>query len=293
MSERSLIEWIRETYPVPSGTVPGDDCSVTYLPNELKLLATVDTCIDGRHAMVEECGPRAFGRKALARAASDFAAMGVAPAWALVSGTASPSTTEEAMQEIQHGLQSAASECGVAIVGGDISSHDGPLHLAVTVFGLTHETPVLRSGARPGDLVAVTGPLGGALSGRHLTFPSRIPVGIWLRIRMQATAMIDITDGLSTDALHLAEESAVGLELVAADIPIAEGTIENALNDGEDYELLFTFPPETHDLLAESPAPLHVIGVVTEGSGVQLIEPGGGKRALTSAGWEHPLGGSA
>jgi thiamine-monophosphate kinase len=290
MSERTLIEWIRTTYPPPENAVHGDDCSVVTLPDGQRILSTIDTCIDGRHAVLAECGAHSFGRKALARAASDFAAMGIPPQWALVAGTASAEVTEDEMKDIQHGLQEAAAEAGIAIVGGDISSHEGPLHLAVTVFGITRETPVLRSGAHAGDIVGVTGPLGGSLSGKHLTFPSRIPLGIWLRETLGVTAMIDITDGLSTDAYHLADESGLRLELNEASIPIADGTISNALHDGEDYELLFTCPPDQWAHAVDAPVPLTQIGFVEEGNGVVLLREDGGREPLSDGGWEHSLG---
>ena len=230
--EREIISWLSEQAPI------GDDCAVLSCEPWGTLLVTVDSVIDGVHAHWDEHGPGAFGYKAVARGMSDIAAMGGEPLWAVVAATFPDGATLDDAKALHKG----AARAGCKLVGGDTAS--GPVAtVTATVIGRAHaKGPVLRSGARIGDGIYVTGPLGGSLrSGRHLTFVPKVEEARRLLDAADLGAMIDLSDGLSTDLHHILDASGVGCVLDAKSIPLHEGcALQNALGDGEDYELLFT-----------------------------------------------------
>lgn len=260
--ERELIEWIAERVPEA-----GDDCAVLACEPWGTLLVTTDSVIDGVHAHWREHGGRAFGYKAVARGLSDVAAMGGEPLWAVVAACLPQDVSEEDARGVLEGAQAT----GCAIVGGDISF--GPTAYAcATVLGRAHEKgPVLRSGARVGDVIVVSGTLG---TGRHLDFEPRVAEARALVETCDVGAMIDISDGLSTDLHHILAASGVGCRLDPDAIPRA-GSLRDALDGGEDYELLATVRPGT------LPEGFTVIGEVTGGGAWIGDEP------LVAGGWEH------
>jgi thiamine-monophosphate kinase len=177
---------------------------------------------------------------------------------------------------------------GIPIVGGDICTHNGPLSLNVSVIGdLIGLEPVLRSGARSGDALLVTGALGGSIKGRHLTFTPRLAEGrLFASRKYRVRAMIDISDGLARDLGHLCEASGVGGELTAERIPIARGsTLDGALHDGEDYELLAAADPRTASLIEKSRMGT-IIGRVLPTPGLWIVKEGA-RRKLEPKGYEH------
>jgi len=192
----------------------------------------------------------------------------------------------------------------VTIAGGDTNSWDGPLVVSVTALGTpVGEQPVLRSGAKPGDWIVVTGACGGSLAGRHLTFTPRLAEAARLAEMVSLHAMIDISDGLAADLHHLLDESRVGAVIEAATVPIhvdvgqpADGrtALDHALADGEDFELIFTIAAEEGPRLLsawEHPTPLTVIGRITSESGCHLQAADGTLEDLPPQGWTHSLGG--
>ena len=232
---------------------PGDDCAVVRVPGSPDdWLFTTDPVIERRH-FLPATPARMVGRKAIARAVSDIAAMGGTPLWILVDLVAPAATPLARIRGLYDGMIAAAKKWNLAILGGDTAEGDTlELHIA-GVGRIPRNTAVLRSGARPGDLVYVTGALGGAyLPGQrhHLLFEPRLEAGRFLAERKFATAMMDLSDGLAADLPRLLDASKRGVQLEAAAIPLSRAArkttqpLRHALCDGEDFELLFTVAPK-------------------------------------------------
>jgi len=304
--EWALIDWIRDRTRLDPRAVPlgpGDDMAIVRLAGESECLVTVDALLEGTHFDLEKATPRQVGYKALAVSLSDAAAMAALPVCA-VAWVALPNSRDMAFaKEICRGLADAAERFACPIVGGDIVSGSGPLSVGTALVARADGIePVRRSGAKAGDWLFVTGELGGSVVGRHLSFVPRVAEARILARTVMLHAMIDLSDGLSTDLGHLCEESGVGAEVEAETVPIsadaqrlaeADGrpALEHALSDGEDFELLFAVGPEDGErLAAKNPlegVPLSRIGRVTEGREVTLIRPGGRHEPLEPRGWEH------
>lgn len=197
-----------------------------------RVLFKTDAVVEGTH-FTRAATPRQIGHKAMGKPLSDFAAMGCAPAFAVAAVALPRRTSAVAARGIYLGMAALARRFRVRLVGGDVVATRGPLAVTVSVIGEATRPPVLRSGARPGDTIYVTGPLA---AGRHLSFIPRVREGIAIA-RAGATAMIDVTDGLVRDLGHICRASGVGAEL--HDIPRV-GSLRRALYGGEDFELLFT-----------------------------------------------------
>jgi len=303
IGEIGAIERIRARLPAGADVIvgAGDDCAVVRPAggDTRDWLLTSDPVIAGVH--FTPGAPRAaVGRKAVGRALSDIAAMGGEPAWALVDIAAPASTPVSALDELYDGALDMARAYNLAIVGGDLS--DGPvLELHVFAVGsVPSGKAVRRSGAVPGNILCVTGSLGGSAGGRHLDFDPRIEQGVWLR--NWATAMIDVSDGLAADLRHLAGMSGTGCELDTGRIPIADAAaamrngvsaLDHALHDGEDFELLFTLPLEKKTEFAaawgeEFALTCTQIGIMTAADkGIVLRSADGRTRPLEGAGFRH------
>jgi thiamine-monophosphate kinase len=315
VGELELIAAIETALADRSGRLvrwTGDDAAVTRA--RPFAVTSIDTLVDGVHFRRATHGLRDIGWKALATALSDLAAMGadVGEAYASV---VLPGDVEEPL-ELVRGMEELAAECGATIAGGDVVQ--GPaLVLTVAVIGWadTEDELVGRDGAQPGDLVGVTGRLGGSEAGRRAleaasggspaggeAAAARDTIGAELvarHLRPQpllregralaaagVTAMIDLSDGLATDARHVAERSEVELRVRLADLPCAPGvSAEQAATGGDDYELLLTVPPGQREA-AETAAPLTWVGEASAGSGLVLLGPDGPVSGL--AGYEHP-----
>jgi thiamine-monophosphate kinase len=295
MGELSLIAAIRERLGEPGGRLlvgPGDDAAVVRA--EGVCVTSIDTVVDGVHFELATHSPGDVGHKALATALSDIAAMGAEPGEAYVS-VALPDGF--AALEMVDAMKELAERIGCTLAGGDVVS--GPVltvTVAVTGWATSAEHVVLRSGARAGDLVGVTGELGGSGAGlralklgdrspyvqRHLRPEPRIDAGLALAAA-GVTAMIDVSDGLATDARHLADASGVAIEIRLDDVP-AVGSPEQAATAGDDYELLFTVSPE-HRAAVEAAADVTWLGDVRAGAGVVFRAPDGSAVPLT--GFEH------
>lgn len=303
-SEFDLIRWLRgqvkECAAVPVGI--GDDAAVVALAPGEHVVVTTDMVIDGVHFKGAEVGPFQVGHKAVARCLSDVAAMAAEPLAVVVAMAAPRNLTMAYFQDLFRGLKAAADACNARIVGGDISCAELPLTLTVTGLGSIPDGAALRrDGARVGDMLMVTGDLGGSILGRHLTFLPRLKEALWLRRSAALHGMIDISDGLAPDAGHLAEESRVGIELWEEAIPISRAArdlaersgrtpLEHALYDGEDYELLFTAASRDATALlqrSDLPVKLSCIGEVVAGHGVSIRRKGEETRPLPPGGWVH------
>ena len=320
LGERELLALIRRHFSVPRKDVVlgiGDDAAVVN-PGSGKLLVSKDLLVEDSDFIFRLQDPRLLGRKSLNVNLSDIAAMGGRPLHAVV-GLALPAETDETwLRQFMAGFRAAAREAGVALVGGDLSQAD-KIVIAVTVTGEAG-SPVLRSGARPGDAIFVSGTLGDAAGGLRLLEKGghrgvvkavqplidafldpapRLELGALLARRKLASAMIDLSDGLSVDLAHICEESGAGAEVEAERVPIsvalahmARDPLAMALNGGEDFELLFTVRPR--DVAAveriASKHRLSRIGRITAGRRLVLIGPGGKKKPLRAKGFEHFVG---
>ena len=301
MGELELIAAIETALADRSGRLvrwTGDDAAVTRA--RAFAVTSIDTLVDGVHFRRQTHGPREIGWKALATALSDIAAMGAEAGEAYVS-VVLPDDLPEPI-ELVHGMEELAAECGTTIAGGDVVH--GPVlvvTVAVTGWADREEDLVGRDGAHPGDLVGVTGELGGSEAGRilledggdepgglvarHLRPRPRLDEGRALA-GAGVTAMIDLSDGLATDARHVADRSGVELRVRLEDVPRPSGvSAEQAVTGGDDYELLVAAPPERREAV-ERAAPLTWIGEVSGGSGLLLVGPDGSVSGLR--GYEHP-----
>jgi len=263
----------------------GDDCAVLPQPgSDFDLVLTSDPLIENVH-FTAEATPEQIANKAAGRVLSDFAAMGAEPQYLLINLVAPPEQPFQTLEKIYAEFSPSSSlragnllgKYGVEIVGGDLAQ--GPA-LELHVFGVGRVpkgTALLRSGAKPGDLIYVTGPLGGAqTSGKHLTFEPRLEWGKQLRESGAVTSMMDISDGLATDLRHILKASNVGAEIDSEKVPTL-GKIENALFDGEDFELLFTAPegaelPSLGSRLSLHPLFFPSIGKVTANAEELLLD---------------------
>jgi thiamine-monophosphate kinase len=223
----------------------GDDCAVLGKKRDRfwRLLKT-DAVVEGIHFLPGEKMQR-VGWKALCRTISDIAAMGGTPEHALVTLAVAPTMEMRRLSELYRGFKKAARQYGVSIVGGETSRSPGPLFVSVALTGRVERTQcVLRSGGRAGDFIYVTGRLGGSLAGKHLDFHPRVEEGRWLTEHFRLRAMMDVSDGIAADLPRLAKASKCGFTLHAERVPRQRGcTVAQALNDGEDFELLFAIAP--------------------------------------------------
>jgi len=274
---------------------PGDDCAVIRSAAGDISLLTVDQLVEGRH-FESDTGIDLIARKAVARSVSDIAAMGGVPSWALATGVL-PKDYKHA-DDLFDAMSNWAKHWGCPLVGGDIASHgsaDHPLTLTVTVGGTMKDnaSPVLRSGAMPGDHLYLTGQVGGSFeSGWHLLFEPRLDAGQWASAN-GVHAMMDLSDGLGRDADRIAKSSGVIIEIDAAKLPINHRCKDwrQAVSEGEDYELLMCVDPKTQ--IPEMEPPLQgSIGKCRscdpgETPGAYITDPHGQRHALADLGWDH------
>ena len=229
-------------------TGAGDDCAVASLPGtEIDQVFTTDPVIENVHFLPTD-QPERIGNKAVGRVLSDIAAMGAQPQWILINVVAPLKQEVEVLEKIYDGINALCRRFGATLIGGDLAQGTS---LELHLFGtgtLPAGTALLRSSAEVGDVIFTTGPLGGSIAGKHLDFIPRVEEGLFLRESGRVHAMMDISDGLATDLRHILCASGVGAVLDADAIP-QNGTLESALYDGEDFELLFTVSAEDAEVL--------------------------------------------
>lgn len=282
---------------------PGDDMGAVRLQSGGEVLLAVDQLVAGRHYDPSRVTLRQAGRKAMARSASDIAAMAARPTASLAAVALPKGMTADEAQELFAGMRDAAAAFGCPLIGGDIAEHadsDHPLVCGITVTAEPGPAGIIgRGGARVGDGVYVTGELGGSYDeqglGHHLTFTPRIREALALADGLgdRLHAMIDISDGLGRDAAHLAEMSGVRVEIDAAAVPVRQGCAwEDAMRDGEDYELLFTCGGEPPSEVEG--VPVRRIGSVVKRSteaaneaGEVIVVDGEERIAVHDFGWQH------
>jgi thiamine-monophosphate kinase len=322
--EKKLIQQIRSLAPRGSSLVTGigDDCAVLRVPPGHELLVTTDFTIENVHFRREWHPPELVGRRCLTRGLSDIAAMGGEPRAAFLSLAVASDVAQKWVDRFLKGLLDLAKEHKVPLAGGDTAQSAGGIQADIVVVGSVPKgKAVLRSGAKPGEQIYVTGELGGAAaalarlreskpaggkdsghvsrgfsrSSRGFGAPqARVAVGQSLRRRGWASAMIDLSDGLSTDLEHICQESHVGAEIEAEAIPRAQDedgqgkkrvALALALHGGDDYELLFTSAIAVPAQIAG--VRVTRIGRIVRSRTMRLITTDGKPQPLEAGGWEH------
>lgn len=307
MGELSLLQKFRAESPAHPWIVvgPGQDCAIVRWPADRDQAFKIDQVVEGTHFVLSGPGaatPWQVGWKAMAKACSDIAAAGFWPVAATVAVNLRKGSDEKIALELFEGLSACCRRFSFGLAGGDLATSENGLSVIVSLLG---EGPKggawLRSGAKPGDALLVTGALGGSVkSGKHLEFTPRLAEARTIRqiCGDGVHSCIDITDGLSRDLHHLCDESKCGAILFEDKIPLAcvthkdlQGTtcIVDALADGEDFELLMAVEPESAKQLLNvwsSPIALTQVGVI-QGSGCELLAADGTRKPLPDIGYEH------
>ncbi len=270
----------------------GDDMAQVKLSEGSSVLITADILLDGVHFDTKKATPEQIGYKSMAVSLSDCAAMATIPLAAVVSVALPKNFGKALLKKLHKGLLTAAKKYNCPLVGGDMTSWRKPLAVSVAMLSRPGATkPVKRSTAKVGDIICVTGTLGASIIKRHLEFEPRLKEALTIA-KAGANAMIDISDGLSTDLNHISRLSKKGAIIYADKLPISRnaGTLNAALNDGEDFELLFTIPHEKFGRLRNQwrfKVKLTAIGRITGGSLVKIKRPDGKICDLLPAGFDH------
>lgn len=301
--EAEFHRWLSDHLPASPRAPLGlaDDAAVLQVPSAA-VVVTTDLVSDGVDFRLDRDSAARIGRKALAVNLSDLAAMAARPTAAVVS-IALPrvvptgQTPLELAIALYEGLLPLAAEFDVALAGGDTNTHEGPLVLSVTALGeATARGPLVRSGGRPGDWLLVSGTLGGSIAGHHFDFTPRVREALLLAERYELRAGMDISDGLALDASRLAAASGCGAVLRLAALPISAAakslpqSVEHALSDGEDFELLLTAAPATAaQMIADQPLACGItcIGELTADAGLWQETTDGARLPLAASGWLH------
>jgi thiamine-monophosphate kinase len=308
MNEFELIAKLTKSLPTNENvlTGAGDDCAVLDLgvPDKLILFKT-DAIVEGIH-FTRETPPEKIGRKALARCLSDIAAMAGTPTAALVTIALPEKFEPEFAVKIYGGLNALAEKFGVAIAGGETTTNPGRILISIALLGTVGRgKQILRSGAKVGDAIFVTGELGGSLAEKHLEFEPRLAEARWLAEHFPIHAVIDLSDGLAGDLRHILKAGGGGAELLKSAIPIsreaklaarksssAKPAFAAALTDGEDFELLFTVASKSAVKLLDAwkkkfpKLKLSCIGKIVSGDGI-LIRDKSGSHKLNAHGYVH------
>ncbi|MCX7630687.1 MAG: thiamine-phosphate kinase [Geminicoccaceae bacterium] len=292
----------------------GDDAALVDVPAGYQLVVAKDAIVENVHFFSED-PPEQVAAKLLRVNLSDLAAMGADPLAYLTMIARPPSASDSWLEAFVRGLAEDQSRFEVHLIGGDTVATSGPLVLSLTILGLVPRGAALeRRGARPGDLVCVSGTLGDAAMAlriqRGLAVPEdlvepllaryRLPtprIALGRALRGLATAAIDVSDGLLADLGHVLERSGVGAEIEVARLPLSEatrglpGARACALAGGDDYELLFTLPPDRADLLPDlavrAQVPLSVIGRITAEPCLRVLDENGRPLAVERTGYRH------
>ncbi|MEX2356828.1 MAG: thiamine-phosphate kinase [Pirellulaceae bacterium] len=314
--EGEFLEFVRQRGLLPGNASHpvgiGDDAAVLRWGGGEDFVVCSDLISDDVDFILAEIEPERIGRKSVAINLSDLAAMACQPKAAILTFLLPRQTgieldALELAKQLYLGAERIATEFDCPIVGGDTNTWEGKLAISVTLLGsCTTGRPLRRDAAQVGDVICVTGPLGGSLLGHHFDFTPRVREALWLNEHCELHAGMDISDGLALDLSRLSRASQVGAELFAEQIPISNGAVEmsktsgktplvHALGDGEDFELLLTLPQEelakfqVLQTAGEVPSgiELHVLGKIVSGNVLTLIENDGQRRPLDSIGFLH------
>ena len=303
--EFGLIGWIRSRTrldPERFAVGLGDDCASIRWPADNQCLVTTDLLLEGRHFRLDQCTVEQVGRKAMGVSLSDIAAMGGRPVAAFVSVALSRAQATRQATAVYAGLRAMADAYDCPVAGGDTTAWDGPLVVNVAMVGEAPACgPVRRSGAQTRDWIVATGAFGGSSLGRHLDFVPRVREAGALVAGFRVQAMIDTSDGLGADLGHILEESGCGAILDEACVPISadarrlsqttgRSSLDHALSDGEEFELVFTLAPADARRLLQSPpfdTPLTHIGQITAEPGLRLRAADGTVQPIEPRGYDH------
>lgn len=292
----------------------GDDAAVIRgtFANGDYLLVTTDMLVEGHHFRRDWATPAQIGIKSVACNVSDIAAMGGSPTFMFVALTLDPAIEVAWVETLYQGMADACGRYGVVLAGGD-TTHGEHVTISITLLGrVSPQHLCLRSHARPGELLCVTGPLGGSAAGLAMLAAGLIPppylkekhlapgcrLDVSPIIAPVAGAMIDISDGLAAEVNHICQQSGTGAEVIVANIPIhpsvrhaarltGNDPLDFALSGGEDFELLFSISPQNKRLLEEKGIPISVVGRVTEAVSDRTLSFPDGKRAPLAGGYNH------
>ncbi len=253
VGEDTLIASILRGLP-NSRSLIGDDCAVLEFRGARNLLVLKTDCVVENIHFRASTDASLVGWKAMMRPLSDFAAVSAVPQFALITLIVPATKSALWVKKLYNGLKRAAALFGVAIVGGETSAIRGPIVISVSVSGFVErKRSVSRAGGKEGDDLFVTGHLGGSLRGKHLKFVPRIHESRWLTENVRVHAMMDLSDGLGADLPRLAKASKLGFKIDKDALPLAPGaSIDNAISEGEDYELLFAVSPRDRPRLQKA-----------------------------------------
>ena len=297
--ESKITEWFASQSCADKVKFPigiGDDMAQISLGQNSSVLITTDMLLDGVHFDLKSAGIEKVGYKVMAVSLSDCAAMATVPLAAVVSVALPKGFGAEELKELHNGIRRAGDKFGCVLIGGDITSWDKPLAVSSTVLSRPGKTePIQRSGAKVGDVICVTGSLGGSLAGGHLEFVPRIDEALSIA-EAGATAMIDLSDGLSTDLNHICRMSKVGAVVDVEKIPLSDEAkksnhpLNAALNDGEDFELLFSISKSNYQSLIKRwkmEVGITEIGQINDTEKVQLKTADSKLCDLPACGYDH------
>jgi thiamine-monophosphate kinase len=305
MKEDDITGWFGLQRQLPPTDIPigiGDDMAQVALGGGTSVLITTDMLLDGTHFDLGTATLPQVGYKSMAASLSDCAAMATIPLAAVVAVALPHGWGGQQLQDLHAGVVSAADKYHCPLVGGDITSWRTGGAFAICVSMLSKpgpQPPVRRNGAQVGDAICVTGALGGAGRRRHLEFEPRVHEALKIAGSAALHAMMDLSDGLSTDLNRICTQSRVGALVGASAVPVSEDAgraadpLAAALNDGEDFELLFTLAPDQWDRLRcgwDDPVPITRIGTITDTGRMEIRMPDGQVLDLTPGGYEHLAG---
>ena len=297
IGEIGLIEKLARRIKLDRSVVKGigDDAAVIKWTSNKYLLYTCDMLIEDVHFRLDKATPYQIGWKALARNVSDIAAMGGVPRYALVSIGLDSAMPVSFIDELYRGMAELADKFGINIVGGDTAKSKS-LVIDVSLIGeVEKKNLILRSGAKAGDLIVVTGYIGGAAKGKHLNFMPRIMEVRSLVKDFKINSMIDISDGLVLDLWRILDASGVGGYIYKGLVPVSNqaASFEKAISEGEDFELVFTMSPKEVNRafmgrILKIRTPVTLIGeVVNKRCGYKLVMDNGKKKDLKVRGYLH------
>ena len=301
--EDSITSWFagqfsgsREDFPIGIG----DDMAQVNVGAGGSVLVTTDMLLDGVHFDLSKVGVEAAGYKAMAVSLSDCAAMASVPLCAVVSVGLPAGFSADGLKEFHAGINRAGEMFGCVLVGGDITSWksvDGKFAVSVAMLSRPGGCdPVRRDGAKVGDVICVTGSLGGSIAGKHLCFVPRVREALEIARMVKVNSMMDISDGVSCDLRRICSASGVGAVVEAERLPVSEvlagadDSVGRALNDGEDFELLFTLSEDDYSELVSKwkiDVPITRIGVIDDSNIVKVSYPGGRVEELAAGGYDH------